>query len=343
MKALVLKAYKDLEYTSFDDPSMGKDDVLVRIRACGICGSDIHGYDGSTGRRIPPIIMGHEAAGEIISVGPSVDKWKVGDRVTFDSTIYCNRCEYCLNGKINLCNNRQVLGVSCYEYRRHGAMAELLAVPQHILYTLPKTVSYEQACMVEPLAIAFHAAALTPITINDTAVVVGVGMIGLLVIQTLRLAGCGNIISVDIDQNKLMLAKSLGSDYVISANSENLVDEIRAISGGDGAEIAIDAVGISSSLNTAISVLRKGGHLTLIGNLSASVDFPLQAVVTRQICVQGSCASNGEYKACLDMIARKTVDVDFLISQIVPLEDGEKWFADLYGGNSDLLKVILTP
>lgn len=343
MKALVLKEYKVLEYANFDDPQMGHNEVLVQIKACGICGSDIHGYDGSTGRRIPPIIMGHEASGEIVAVGSSVKEWKVGARVTFDSTVYCNQCVYCLNGQVNLCNNRQVLGVSCDEYRRHGAMADLVAIPQHILYALPDSVSYEQACMVEPLAIAFHAANLTPITINDTAVVVGVGMIGLLVIQTLRLAGCGNIVAVDIDENKLEMAKTIGADYCISANSKALVEKVKEISWGDGAEIAIDAVGVSSSLNTAISVLKKGGHLTLIGNLSARVDLPLQTVVTRQLRLQGSCASNGEYKACLDMIARNSVNVDFLISHVAPLETGEKWFAELYGGNSSLLKVILTP
>ena len=207
MKALVLTEYKKFTYMDVKDPIPQKDEVLIKVHACGICGSDVHGYDGSSGRRIPPIIMGHEASGEIVSTGSEVRDWKVGERVTFDSTIYCGKCEFCRKGQINLCDNRRVLGVSCADYKQDGAFAEYLTVPQHILYRLPEGVSYEQASLVEPLSIAFHAVGITPIHINDTVAVVGCGMIGLLVIQSLRLAGCGDIIALDIDPKKLDLAK----------------------------------------------------------------------------------------------------------------------------------------
>ena len=126
MKALVLTAYNHLEIQDWPRPEIAADEVLLRVAACGICGSDIHGMDGSTGRRQPPIIMGHEAAGTIVAVGAEVRDWAAGDRVTFDSTIYCGRCWYCRRGEINLCDNRRVLGVSCDDYRRHGAFAELV-------------------------------------------------------------------------------------------------------------------------------------------------------------------------------------------------------------------------
>src|SRR5208283_2297898 len=132
MKALTLREYKKFSYEDVAVPEVGPDDVLVAVRACGICGSDVHGMDGSTGRRRPPIIMGHEAAGVIAKAGPGVAGWKAGDRVTFDSTIYCGRCEFCRRGQINLCNQRRVLGVSCEEYSQNGAFAEYVAVPQHV-------------------------------------------------------------------------------------------------------------------------------------------------------------------------------------------------------------------
>jgi L-iditol 2-dehydrogenase len=342
MKALVLTEYKKFTYMDMKDPIPQKDEVLIKVHACGICGSDVHGYDGSSGRRIPPIIMGHEASGEIVSTGSEVRDWKAGERVTFDSTIYCGKCEFCRKGQINLCDNRRVLGVSCADYKQDGAFAEYLAVPQHILYRLPDRVSYEQACLVEPLSIAFHAVDITPIHINDTVAVVGCGMIGLLVIQTLRLAGCGDIIALDIDPKKLELAKKIGADFAIDSGKENVEQRLREIAGG-GVNTAFDVVGINSSIATAAAVLKKGGWLTLIGNLSPKVDFPLQSSVTRQISVQGSCASSGEYGACLDMIARKAVDIDFLISQIAPLEEGQVWFDRLYAGREELLKVILKP
>lgn len=142
MKALVLTAPGKLEYGDVPVEEPAKDEVLVEVRACGICGSDVHGMDGSTGRRRPPIIMGHEAAGTIVSRGRDVQGWAEGDRVTFDSTIYCGKCRFCRAGKINLCSHRRVLGVSCEDYRQHGAFAQFVAVPQHILYRLPAAVSF---------------------------------------------------------------------------------------------------------------------------------------------------------------------------------------------------------
>ena len=157
VKALVLTAYNRFEYRDVPEPTVGPEDVLVEVRACGICGSDIHGMDGSTGRRIPPVIMGHEAAGVIVEAGSQVQGWKIGDRVTFDSTVSCGRCHHCTRGQINLCDRRRVLGVACAEFRQDGAFAQYVAVPQNILYTLPESLSFEHAAMVEPVLIAVHA------------------------------------------------------------------------------------------------------------------------------------------------------------------------------------------
>src|SRR5688572_10937688 len=179
MKALLLTAPSKLEFVDFPDPKPADDEVVVRVRACGIRGSDIHGWDGSSGRRHPPLIMGHEAAGEVVARGGRVSAWRPGDRVTFDSTIYCGTCRYCKEGHVNLCENRRVVGVSPAEYKQHGAFAERLAVPDRILYRLPETLSFEEAAMVEPVSIAVHAVQRTKIAAGSTAAVVGSGMIGL--------------------------------------------------------------------------------------------------------------------------------------------------------------------
>src|SRR5262245_57593004 len=193
MKALVLKEYKKFSYEDVPSPEPKPGEVLVAVKACGICGSDVHGMDGSTGRRRPPIIMGHEAAGVISSVGNNVSGWIPGDRVTFDSTIYCGKCDYCRRGEINLCDQRRVLGVSCEDYRQHGAFAEFVAVPQRILYRVPEQLPFEHAAMVEPFSIALHAVHRSPPALNDTVVVVGAGMIGLALVQALGQAGCGKL------------------------------------------------------------------------------------------------------------------------------------------------------
>jgi len=342
MKALVLVEYGRFDYIEVPEPEVGADDVLIQVKACGICGSDVHGMDGSTGRRRPPIIMGHEAAGVIAAVGASASDWHVGDRVTFDSTIYCGQCPFCRQGRVNLCDNRRVLGVSCADYRQHGAFAEYVAVPRHILYRLPDGLSMERAAMVEALSVAFHAVNRIPMRLNDTAVVVGVGMIGLLVVQSLRAAGCGKIVAVDLEQDKLDLACRLGADIGLRSG-DSTEAEILALTGGRGADLAFEVVGIAPAMAMAIGSLRKGGLLAMVGNLSPEVKLPLQAAVTRELTFYGSCASSGEYPACLDMLARGAVRVDPLISAVAPLSEGAAWFQRLYNKEAGLMKVLLTP
>jgi L-iditol 2-dehydrogenase len=325
MKALVLKEYRRLVVEDFAVPRPEPDEVLVRVRACGICGSGVHGMDGSSGRRIPPIIMGHEAAGEIAEVGSAVTNWKSGDRVTFDSTVYCGNCWFCRQGRINLCENRRVLGVSCGEYRRHGAFAEYVAVPQRILYRLPETLAFEQAAMVEAVSVAVHAVKRTPLAGEAVVHVVGAGMIGLLVIQALRAAGCRQIVAVDLDDSRLAVAAKLGATHTFCADE------------------AFEVVGLPQTVKVAIDSVRKGGSVTLIGNLKPQADLPLQTVVTRELTLIGTCASAGEYPACLELIASGKINVTEFISAIAPLEEGAQWFDRLYAGQKGLMKVILRP
>lgn len=343
MKALILTGYNRLSFENVPEPSIGPDDVLVRVKACGICGSDVHGMDGSSGRRRPPIIMGHEAAGVIEKIGANVTGWKFGQRVTFDSTVYCGTCAFCKTGKINLCNNRRVLGVSCEDYRQHGAFAEFVVVPQRILYRLPDELPFEHAAFVEPLSIAVHAAHRAHVAAHETVVVVGAGMIGLLQIQVLRAYGCSRIIAVDVAPEKLEMARKLGATETINSASSSVVEDILQRTDGRGVDLSFECVGIGATIDIAVRAVRKGGRITLIGNISPSVALPLQAVVTRELTINGSCASCGEYPECLELMAAGAVNVAPLTSAVVPLADGAKWFERLYQKEAGLLKVILTP
>ncbi len=343
MKALLLTEYMHLELTDVAVPAIGPRDVLIRVRSCGICGSDVHGIDGSTGRRIPPVVMGHEAAGAIAEVGSDAGDWRPGDRVTFDSTISCGECAFCLTGDINLCDNRQVLGVSCGDYRRHGAFAEYVAVPARILYRLPDTLSFDHAAMIEAVSVAVHAVNLTPVSPGDTAVVVGCGMIGQLTIQAAKAAGFAAVIGVDVDDARLEVARAAGADTVLNSRTSDAPAEIRALTNGRGADAVLEAVGMTAPIQTAIAAVRKGGTVTLIGNFSGQIDLPLQQVVTRQIRLQGSCASAGEYPKCIELMASGKIRVDNLISAHTPLEDAASWFDRLYRHEPNLMKVIVQP
>lgn len=347
MKALLLSRNSHFELAELPQPEVGPDEVLVRVAACGICGSDVHGYDGSSGRRIPPIVMGHEAAGTVASMGAKVAGYKAGDRVTFDSTVYCGECEFCRGGEVNLCDRRQVIGVSCGDYRRHGAFAEYVGVPARILYRLPDSFEFSEAAMLEAVSVALHAVQVSEAQPGDAALVIGAGMIGLLILQAARAAGCGRVLIADVDASRLDLARQLGADETIQVSGgvsgANLMPNAIKLAGGRGVDVSYEAVGRNETVSAAIDATRKGGTVTLVGNITPEVTLPLQKVVSRQLRLQGSCASAGEYPQAIEMIADGRIKVKPLITAIASLEDGPRWFERLHAGEPNLMKVVLTP
>jgi L-iditol 2-dehydrogenase len=286
--------------------------------------------------------MGHEAAGTLAAIGPAVTGFAEGDRVTFDSTIYCGACGYCRRGEVNLCDNRQVLGVSCGDYRRAGAFAEFVAVPSRIVYRLPDNLSFEEAAMLEAVSVAIHAVSLAQVSANSTVLVVGAGMIGLLIVQVLRAAGCSRILVTDIDSSRLKLAEDVGAHTALSAEL-GVAAQVGKLTGGAGVDAAIEAVGHPDSVNASIESVRKGGTVVLVGNIAPEVTLPLQRVVTRQIRLQGSCASAGEYPRAMELLASGAIHVKNLITATAPLAEGPLWFERLHAREPNLMKVILRP
>jgi L-iditol 2-dehydrogenase len=333
MRALLLSQYNQLDVADLPEPEPGAGEILVRVAACGICGSDVHGYDGTSGRRIPPIE----------SVGAGVKNFKAGDRITFDSTVYCGTCEFCKRGEVNLCNNRQVVGVSCGDYRRAGAFAEYVVVPQQICYQLPDGLAFEEAAMLEAVAVALHAVHVSEMKGGETALVIGAGMIGLLTLQAAQALGASEVMIADIDATRLERAKTLGAKETLLLSGDALVKEILSRTGGKGVDLVLEAVGREETIAASIASVRKGGTVTLIGNISPQVKIPLQAVVSRQIRLQGSCASSGEYPEAMELLAAGKIKVKPLITAVAPLGDGPRWFARLHSGEPNLMKVVLDP
>src|SRR5438477_1971278 len=342
MKALLLSQYRHLELADVETPKPGSGEVLVRIAACGICGSDVHGYDGSTGRRIPPLVMGHEAAGTVAETGAGANSFAKGDRLTFDSTVYCGECSNCRRGDVNLCDRRQVLGVSCGDYRRAGAFAEFVAVPARILYRLPDNFPFAEAAMLEAVAVAIHGVNLAQLAPNSTALVVGAGTIGILTLQALRAAGCSKVFVTDVDTQRLALAKKLGATEILLSD-DSLLARILERTSNEGVDVVLECVGRNETVAASIDATRKGGTVVLVGNIAPNVNLPLQKVVTRQIRLQGSCASAGEYPQAIEWMASCKIQVKPLITAIAPLEEGPRWFERLHAREPNLLKVVLTP
>jgi L-iditol 2-dehydrogenase len=343
LKALLYTKPYTFEYTDVPDPVVGDDDILVRVRACGICGSDVAGHTGKTGRRLPPLVMGHEAAGVVERTGGNVRGFRTGDRICFDSTVYCNQCPACKQGLFNRCIQRQVLGVSVPEFKRQGAFAEFVAVPHWICAKLPEKMSFVQAALLEPASIGTHAANRPPMAKSDTVVVIGAGTIGLFILQAAKLRGVKTTVACDLNEFRLGLAKQVGADVCLNPGQIDLKEEILKRTEGRGADVTLEAVGFAETFRQAISITRTGGTLVAVGNLQKETEFNLQELVSRELTFTGSYASAGEFRTCIDLIASGKMNVAPLVSEVLPLEQGPGAFKRLLDGKENLLKVILQP
>lgn len=341
MKALVLTGKSQFQYTDVEKPSPASDEVLIRLKACSICGSDIHGCQGGSGRRIPPIIMGHEASGVIEQLGEQVTDHFIGEPVTFDSTEFCGSCDFCKKGMTNLCKNRKITGVSCTDYKKDGAMAEYITVKARTLYSIPPSVSFEEACLIEPLAVGLHAVRLSQPEKDYTAVIIGDGTIGLMVLQAAAAAGVGKIIIVGMQDYRLNAAKAFPQVYTVNSKKLNPLNTIMNLTNKEGADIIYDAVGTGKTMQDAFSYVKNGGKIICIGNASVTADFPLQECIVRQIQVLGSYSSAGEYSYGLQLMEQGLIDLTPFTKYTCPLSQGEKAFHLLMEGKSEILKVIL--
>jgi L-iditol 2-dehydrogenase len=343
MKALVYTGSLQLDYTDRPAPVAATGEVLVRVKAVAICGSDVHGYTGTTGRRIPPVVMGHEASGVIEAVGPGTEGWAPGARVTFDSIVWCGVCRPCLLGRTNLCETRQTFGVSTPAFRRDGAMAEYVVVPARLLHQLPDAVSFDAAAMVEPAAVAMHAARISEIQTGDLVVVVGAGLIGILAMQAARMLGAGIVAIADVVPGRLELARRLGADVMIDSGDGKPADSLEQATGRRTTDVVLEAVGIQRTIDMATALTRPGGRLTLIGNVQPRVEQDLQGIVSGELTIRGSSASAGEYPDCIERIADRRLRVAELISRILPLAEGRAGFESLHRGEPGLMRIVLHP
>lgn len=343
MKALLYTKPNTFEYTDFDDPKAGPDEVLIRVKAAGICGSDVHGATGETGRRLPPLIMGHEAAGIVEAAGANIRDFQPGDRVCFDSTVYCNRCDCCRKGLVNRCDKRQVLGVSTPQFKRHGAFAEFVTVPSWIVSKLPDDMTFEQAALLEPVSIGMHAANRADIQTGDTALVIGAGTIGLFVLQAAKLKGAAKVIISDVDDFRLGVAADLGADVTVNPQKQDLLKVVEQQTAGTGVNVSFEVVGLEQTFGDAVKSLCMGGRAVAVGNIQPKAKFNLQQFIASELTVTGSYASSGEFRQCIDLVAGGRINVGPLISDIVPLEQGSRAFERLLKAEEDLLKIVLQP
>ena len=338
MKALVYYGPRDIRLAEAADEMPSAGEVRIRVMATGICGSDVHGYLGITGRRIPPMIMGHEFSGIVCETGAGVVNVRQGDRVTVQPAIFCGGCEFCKKGLTNLCANKSFLGVMSV----NGSMAEYLRVPAHVIYKLPEGVDFIQGAMIEPLAVAYRAVKKIPGLEEKDVLIVGAGTIGLLVLQLVKLRGAKRVFVSDLEDFRLEVAKSLGADFVINAASGNVRDIIADETDNKGVDAALEAVGASPTVKQAVTSLKTGGTCVWIGNSAKMIDINMQEVVTRELNIHGTYIyTHKEFGETVELISKGGIDIKPVISRYVTLDGGPETFEALASMKENLIKAVI--
>ena len=339
MRALVYQGEKSIAVQEVPLPTAGPGEVLLRVAATGICGSDVHGYLGLTGRRVPPMIMGHEFCGTVEVTGEGVTGFARADLVSVQPVIFCGACEHCREGLTNLCTSRRFFGVmDC-----NGSMAEYLNVPSRLLYRMPQTMTPEVGAMVEPLAVALRAVKRAGDRVaGRTVLVVGAGTIGLLILAVLRLRQPARVLVSDLSDRRLSLAQTMGADVVVNPTRQSLSDRARELTNGRGLDVSFEAVGLGASVEQAMATLRPRGTCVWVGNSQKVIPVDMQGTVTREIEVLGSYIyTHAEFGEALDLLARGAVDLRPVISRTAGLEQGPELFAELARPGTELVKVVL--
>ena len=328
MKALVYTRPMQVEICDLATPPLQADNVLVRVRACGVCGSDLHGFLGKSSRRVPPLVLGHEFSGDIVQGGS-------GAAVAVYPLLCCGHCRYCTSGRENICPARRVFGLDL-----HGGLAEFVAAPADCAFPLPAGLSYLEGALVEPLANAIHVASRIPNIRGGTGLIYGAGPIGIFCFLVARQAGAERLALVDRNPMRLALAKKIGADLVVNADATDPVDTIQQWTGGCGVDFSIEAVGKTVCRESAISCTASGGTVACIGLDEETCRADTRPLVVREIDIRGAYAyTRKDFAAALHILGDHRLPWEPLVTTAA-LDAGQKIFESLAGGQSEILKAV---
>src|ERR1700757_271739 len=319
-------------------PSFGPEEVLIRSDAVGICGSDVHGFTGESGRRKPGMVMGHEAAGTVVKAGAKVASLSPGDRVAVYPTLGCGNCRYCLAGLEHICPDKRILGVNA---GRWGAMADFFTCHQRQAFRLDPAVDPAIGLFAEPLAVALHAVNLMNPAKSSILAIVGAGTIGLALVLVLRDLGFESIFVLDIIEEKLELGRILGAK-TIHAGHDQPAQVIAGQTGGRRANCVFEAVGAAATVRTAYDLCDFGGTVVLIGNLAKEFTLPLQGVTSNETTLRGSYGfSRNEFEQAVNLASKSETVLRRFISGSCSLEETPSVMERMARGELNALKMVI--
>jgi (R,R)-butanediol dehydrogenase/meso-butanediol dehydrogenase/diacetyl reductase len=335
MKAAVFRGIGQIEVVDVPKPEPDAGEVLIRVGYCGICGSDLEAFH--TGMYEPGLVIGHEFSGTIAELGAGVADWRAGDRVVVNDAIPCGECSCCREGRLDACQSLTMIGVS-----HDGAMAEYAKITAKGLHRLPDHVTLRQGALVEPLAVALHGVRRSRLKAGDHAVVMGAGPIGLLTLQCARLGGARTVVVTEVDSTRAALARRLGATAVLDPTQDNVSVALANLTGGLGPDVIYVCTGAPAPFRDAVSLVRKGGQIFVLGVCVEPVDMDLMSVALGDLCIEGSLAGRAEFPAAIDLVAQRRIDVESLVSHEIALDEVvTKGFRVLDTPNSGAIKILV--
>lgn len=314
MKAAVFRGIGQIEVAKVPRPEPGPGEVLIRVGYCGICGSDLEALQ--YGMYEPGLIVGHEFAGVLAELGPGVTGWQVGDRVVVSDAIPCGECAPCLEGQLDACESLTMIGVT-----HDGGLAEYAPAMARGLHRLPDEVTLRQGALVEPLSVALHGVRRSRLKVGDRVLVMGAGPIGLLTLQCALLAGARQVIVTEVDATRAALANRLGAVAVLDPGRDNVGLALAGLTGGQGPDLVYICTGAPAPFGDALSLVRKGGQIFVLGLCMEPVEADFASVVLNDLCIEGSLAGRAEVSAAIDLVAQRRVDVETLVSHEIGLDE----------------------
>jgi len=335
MQALVFEGKGKLAIRHLPRPELGHADVLMKIRAVGICGTDLHIYNGGTSTK-PGTVIGHEFSGEVAAVGKGVTNVAVGDRVVGEHVIACKRCLYCRTGRPNLCQSASVIGLD-----RPGALAEYLALPADLVFAAPKGVPFEEAALIEPLSIAVYAAREAGFLLEKRVGVIGQGPIGLFLDQVMHAAGA-QVIGLDTLDHRLRFARVQGwVDFTINPKADDVHRAVEAIT-KHGFDVAFEAVGKEQTMDLALQIVRRGAKVFVLGVFETPAKIDMMQVVKKELELIGSWTCAHSFPAAIRLVENKKVELGKLITHRYAFADSTKAFAEASTYNENRIKTVIT-
>lgn len=319
-------------------PSLGESDVLIKVRATALCGSDLHIFKGKHPAVSLPVPVGHEIAGEVAEIGTRVTKVKPGDRVTVEPVIVCGKCHYCQRGDYHLCINIS------FQYRQgQGGLTTDFIASEQWVHLLPEGISYVAGALIEPLAVAVHAVGLANLNIAESVAIFGAGAIGLLILQVAGAVGAGEVYIADIRDTRLNAALDFGASGAFNSSKCNVVEKILEQTEDLGVRHAFEAVGLEATLTQALQSLQKGGRAILVGLFETKdIRIPANIFVQKEISLIGSQGYHWDFQRAIELVGLGKIDLEKMVTHQFQIEQTQKAFETLMDPNQDAIKVVIS-